>query len=392
MGWNSNRNYYGYRRYNKAAARLNSLVCGLLFIIFATVYIAVFQNDLLGAMHYSMGNGYNEFHIVPATIIIILILMLMEWGLNLLMRLRGKVRALAFLPSYLGLVTLTGFGRNVYMGNFSNKWWWIMPVFTVVYVIAVVLIRKNFGKTKRQTNTVTMVIWSIFLMLAMSVGTACLGNTDRYFHNELRMERLMAGKRYGEVLKVAGKSLRTTRTMTALRMMAMVKEGRTGEMLFEFPQYYKEKGMFFDNDSSKTLRYTNDSVYAMLGGKPEYGESTMDYLKRLSYGNDSCGYARMYYMAGLMLKKDLEGLSHVLETFKNEGDTLQRYFKEAAIVYKEINPEWSLEIDDTDSIYHKMRERYIYRQKDEYKSGNEERNKMRLEFGDTFWWYYDYQE
>ena len=108
MGYNRN---YGYRKYNRTAARLTNLVCGGLFIIFATVYLGYFQKDLLEAIHYSMSHGYKEFNIVPATIIIITILLIMRWGLNLLMRLRGRVSALAYLPSFLGLVTMTGFGR-----------------------------------------------------------------------------------------------------------------------------------------------------------------------------------------------------------------------------------------------------------------------------------------
>ena len=104
--------YYRYRKYNKAAAHLCDWVCGGLFIVFAAVYLACFQKDLIEAMHYSMANGKTEFKIIPATIIIITILLIMKWGLNLLMRLRGRVCALSYLPSFLGLVTMTGFGRR----------------------------------------------------------------------------------------------------------------------------------------------------------------------------------------------------------------------------------------------------------------------------------------
>ena len=78
--------------------------------------------------------------------------------------------------------------------------------------------------------------------------------------------------------------------------------------------------------------------------------------------------------------------------FRIKGDSLTRYFKEAAIMYKEKNPQWSFEIEDRDSTCHKLMERYRYRQMDTYKSKDEERNRMRMEFGNTFRWYYDYQE
>ena len=89
----------------------------MLFIIFSMVYLAVFQKDLLEAIHFSVAKGNSDFHIVPAAIIVTVILLILEWGLNLLMRLRGSVKALAYLPSFLGLITMTGFGRDVYMGR-----------------------------------------------------------------------------------------------------------------------------------------------------------------------------------------------------------------------------------------------------------------------------------
>ncbi|MCF2593461.1 hypothetical protein I6E11_06560 [Bacteroides caecigallinarum] len=390
MGWNNYKDYSRYNRYNNAAARLSIMVCSLMFIIFSAVYLAVMQKDLLGAMHMSMSKGTSEFHVVPATIIIIVILMILKWSLNLIMRLKGAAHGLAYVPSFMGLITMTAFERDVYMNGASYAWWWIMPTVTALYVTIVALIRKNTRRTAQKPDMMGTLMWNVGTMLILSVATVCLGNTNRYLHNELRMETLMDKGNYNEVLKVAEKSLRTTKTMTALRMMAMTKEGIAGEMIFRYPQYYKENGLFFDYDSTKTLRYTNDSVYAMLGEKPEPGETKMDYLKRLAGKNDSCSFVKDYYMAGLMLDKNLKTLAAEIEKTKN--DSLQRYLKEAAIMYKEMCPEWKFEIHDTDSICTKRRMEYVKRQKETYKSPNEERNKMRLEFGDTFWWYYDYQE
>lgn len=385
--------YYRYRKYNKAAAHLCDWVCGGLFIVFAAVYLACFQKDLIEAMHYSMANGKTEFKIIPATIIIITILLIMKWGLNLLMRLRGRVCALSYLPSFLGLVTMTGFGRDIYAGSNSYTWLWLMPIIIVVYVGIVVAARKLFGNPYySNTNTMGMVISNISLMIVMCISTLCLGNTNKYLHNELRMENLMRRNKYDEVLMVAAKSDKATRTMTALRMMAMSKEGKTGEMLFKYPQNFKSEGMFFSSDPTKTVRYTNDSIYAFLGEKPHEGENRMAYLKRLAYENDSCQNARLYYLAGLILDKDIDEFATAIDNFGIKGDSLQKYFKEAALLYKEKNPLWNFEIQDKDSICHKQMERYKYRQMDTYKSGNEERNKMEMEFGDTFRWYYDYKK
>lgn len=393
MGWNNNRYYYNrYNSNNRKTARLASVVCSLMFIIFAAVYLAVFQKDLLEAIHLSMSKGNTVFKIIPATIITLVILMILKWGLNLLMRLRGKTHALAYLPSFMGLVTLTGFGRDVYMGEFYHAWWWLMPAITAIFVTLVTATKKFRTAGTEKPDPISTVIWNVALMTLMSVATVCLGNSDRYFHNELRMESHIAKGNNAEAMRVAEKSLRTTRTMTALRMMAMTREGKAGEAVFRYPQYYKVEGMFFDSDSTKTLRFTNDSIYCMLGGKPQYGEKRMEYLKRMAAQEDSCRYARTYYLTGLMLDKDLEGFAKALTEYGTGSDSLQRYFKEAAIMYKGMNPKWDYEIADRDSACHNARLRYLERKKERYKSEDEERNIMRRDFGDTFWWYYDYQQ
>lgn len=390
MAWNNNRYYYGRRKYNKTAARLSYMVCGLLFVVFSMVYLTVFQKDLIEALHLSTAKENSEFKILPAAIIVTVILMILKWGLNLLMRLRGSVHALAYIPSFLGLVTMTAFGRDVYMGESRYIWWWLMPVLTAVFVTVTVAVRKHMKPETNERSTLGIVINNIALMLIMCVGTMCLGNTDRYFHNELRMESLISEGNNMEVLKVAGKSSKTTRTMTALRMMAMAKEGKTGEWLFRFPQYFKSEGMFFDSDSMKTLRFTNDSVYALLGDRPAAGESRMQYLKRLSIeGGDSCRMAVDYYLAGLMLDKKMDEFAEAIVKTSDTG----RYYREAILMYKEMNPQWEYVAADNDSTYLSRLKEYRDKQRNiKYKSETEERNRMKLEFGDTFWWYYDYQK
>lgn len=393
MKWSNKRSYYSYRNYNKSAARLINWTCSLLFIIFSMVYLVVFQKDLIESLHFSTAKTYNEFKIIPAAIIVTVILMILEWGLNLLLRLRGRVHALAYLPSFLGLVTMTGFGRDVYTGGFNYVWWWLMPLLTAVFVLLVVIARRFLKVTRDWPDTLSLINCNLSLMLVMCIVTLCLGNSDKSFHNELRMESLMVKHQNEEVLKVAEKSLKTTRTMSALRVMAMVKEGSLGNRLFEYPQYFKSEGLFFDSDSLKTLRYTNDSVYALIGDKPIGGERMLPFLKRVyDEKKDSCCNIRMYYGAALLLEKDLDELSLVLENQINDGDTLQRYFVEASIMYKDKNRSWKFKSTDNDSLYYEKYEKYKSMQKEEYKSKDEERNLMRLEFGDTFWWYYDYQE
>ena len=79
MAWNNNRYNYGKRKYNKTAALLSYMVCGLLFVVFSMVYLTVFQKDLIEALHLSTAKGNSEFKILPAAIIVTVILMILKW-------------------------------------------------------------------------------------------------------------------------------------------------------------------------------------------------------------------------------------------------------------------------------------------------------------------------
>ena len=58
-------------------------------------------------------------------------------------------------------------------------------------------------------------------------------------------------------------------------------------------------------------------------------------------------------------------------------------------MYRESHPDCPFLI--TDSILIKRYDEY-HKRKTDFASSVMERNGMRREFGDTYWWYFDYQE
>lgn len=84
----------------KKTARIMIAVCGLLFSLFSFVYLYVFQRDVLEALHFSLAHGKTTFAPMASALVITLILLLLRWGVNSLLGLKGRVRALAYVPSF----------------------------------------------------------------------------------------------------------------------------------------------------------------------------------------------------------------------------------------------------------------------------------------------------
>ena len=380
---------YIYTAYKKAA-RIQAVVCGFLFSVFSFVYLYVFQRDVLEALHFSLAHGKTHFVPLASAFIITFILILLRWGVNSLLKLKGNIRAISYFPSFLILGALTDAGKDVYVYNHPSSWGWLLPLVLVAYALIVYWLRQIFKKRlNNEGSPVALMNSNLLIMVAFSLMTAMIGNTNCDFHHELEAERYLRSHQYIEALKVGEKSLKVTRTMTVLRSIAMSHAGVLGEELFAYPQYYRSDGLFFANDSAQTLRYTNDSIYYLLGVRPYTGEDRMEFLRNICYKGTGKYTALDYYLSALLLEKQIDTFGKALADFYETEDTLPRYYQEAILVYRESHPDYQFAVDDSTLI-----KRYddYHKRKAGFSSPIEEQNRMRREFGDTYWWYFDYQE
>ena len=379
---------YIYIAYKKAA-RIQAVVCGFLFSVFSFVYLYVFQRDVLEALHFSLAHGKTHFVPLASAFIITFILILLRWGVNSLLKLKGNIRAISYFPSFLILGALTDAGKDVYVYH-PSSWGWLLPLVLVAYVLIAYWLRQIFKKRlNNEGSPVTLMNSNLLIMVAFSLMTTMIGNTNRDFHHELEAERYLRSRQYIEALKVGEKSLKVTRTMTVLRSIAMSHAGVLGEELFAYPQYYRSDGLFFANDSAQTLRYTNDSIYYLLGVRPYTGEDRMEFLRNICYKGTGKYTALDYYLSALLLEKQIDTFGKALADFYETEDTLPRYYQEAILVYRESHPDCQFAVNDSTLI-----KRYddYHKRKADFSSPIEEQNRMRREFGDTYWWYFDYQE
>ena len=179
-------------------------------------------------------------------------------------------------------------------------------------------------------------------------------------------------------MRVGDRSLEASRTLTALRSIAMSNAGELGNKLFTYPQYYGADGLFFAEDSLQTLRYTNDSIYSHLGARPYSGGGKLNYLHALCYEDKGKFTALHYYLSALLLKKRVDTFAEVISDFFEPGDTFPTHFKEAILMHQLNHPDYPFAT--TDSTLIQKYSAYKYRQT-ELKSKDTEMNQMRRDYG-----------
>ena len=371
----------------KKTTRIIKMMCGLLFSIYSFVFIFFFQDYLLEALHFSLAHGKTSYAPLSTAIILTVLLLLIALAISKIMRIKGRWEALSYAPSFLILSSFADISRNVYIDYSSNKVWIYMVAIAAIIGLLYMMKELLHASEKIYNSTTGIYNLNIFFILLFSIISLTISNTNSTFHNELKIEHMIRCDKYSEALKVGKRCENPSRTMTALRNLTLCKTGEMGNQLFEYPQNYGSQGLFFDNDSTKTLRYTNDSISYMLSINKSFNKTNGIRLNRLCVNDSSKTELKDYYLAQLLLDKELKLFSEALTRLKIDGN--KRYYLQAKAMCKILYPE--TKCTPADSTYIAEYQKYLD-EKSEWENPKEEYKEMKYRYGTTYWWYYDYQE
>lgn len=188
------------------AARIQTVVCGLLFSVFSFVYLYVFQRDILEAVHFSLAHGKTHFAPMASAVVITFILILLRWGVNSLLGLKGIVRSVAYFPSFLILGALTDISRDIYMDSYRGYWLWLLPLILLVFIGTAYFLRRIFRvQLNKEYSFMTLMNSNLIILLVWALMTVGIGNSDRNFHHELAVERCLRAKKYEDAESVRWK-------------------------------------------------------------------------------------------------------------------------------------------------------------------------------------------
>ena len=374
----------------RRTARILTVACGLLFSIFSIIYLSVFQKEVVEALHYSLAQGKTIYAPWISAILITIVLLVIRWGINGLVHIQGALATLSYFPSCLLLGVLTDVGHGVYHGEgISSFWLWMLPLSLLLYIALGWLLRCTSRLwIHPEMHELVTANSNLFILLMLCLMTICIGNTNIHFHHELQMEEALRKQNYEKARRVGEKSMDPSRNLTALRAYAMSREGTMGKYLFQYPQLYGAAGLLMGISDDKALRLNADSLYVYLGARPSMGESAINFFTRICE-EESGNYTTMdYYLSALLLERKLDEFVKSFNELYVVKDSIPHYYHQALFLNKKMHPSTSL--DSTDLKMEALWNKYMEKKK-ELSGQRGEANWMRREFGDTYWWYYQYK-
>ena len=374
----------------RRTARIIAVASGLLFSAFSFTYLSVFQKDVMEALHYSLAQGKTVYAPWMSAVLITVVLLVLRWAVNALVGLKGPLKALSYFPSCLLLGVLTDVGHNVYHGGgISDTWGWMLPLCLVLYgVLGWLLARAARLWLNPEMPDIWVVNSNFMTLLMLCFMTIGIGNTNVHFHHELQVEEALRKQDYGRALLVAEKTMDPSRNLTALRAYAMSRQGTMGEDLFRYPQLYGAAGLLMGTSDEKALRLNADSLSVYLGAKPALGEPALTFFRRICE-EESGNYTTLdYYLSALLLEKKLDEFVRAFDELYTVRDSIPYYYRQALFLDSKMHS--SAVTDSADVALEELWGKYLQKQQ-ELSGQRGEANYMRREFGDTYWWYYQYK-
>ena len=374
----------------RRTARIIAVASGLLFSAFSFTYLSVFQKDVMEALHYSLAQGKTVYAPWMSAVLITVVLLVLRWAVNALVGLKGPLKALSYFPSCLLLGVLTDVGHNVYHGGgISDTWGWMLPLCLVLYgVLGWLLARAARLWLNPEMPDIWVVNSNFMTLLMLCFMTIGIGNTNVHFHHELQVEEALRKQDYGRALQVAEKTMDPSRNLTALRAYAMSRQGTMGEDLFRYPQLYGAAGLLMGTSDEKALRLNADSLSVYLGAKPALGEPALTFFRRICE-EESGNYTTLdYYLSALLLEKKLDEFVRAFDELYTVRDSIPYYYRQALFLDSKMHS--SAVTDSADVALEELWGKYLQKQQ-ELSGQRGEANYMRREFGDTYWWYYQYK-
>ena len=377
---------------NKRTARFLQGACGLLFVLFSFVYQFFFQHDVILLLHRSLSEGKTTYNMFWGSLSVTFLLWLFCTLLNRLNKFRGLIYSYSFFPAFLFLGVITDVGYAVAHGDGVAAYWsWLFPLLFVLWALLGKVLQgvldyyQSLVETRALAN-VNLVVFSLFTFF-----TVLLGNHQIQFHHELAVEKALREDCIEKVHQVGVKQEDPSRTLTALKCYAFSRNHCLGDCVFDIPQLYGAYGLLIEEDDSKTLNVTADSLYTYLGSRMLEDESAMGYFHRLCIGEQGTHVVLDYYLCALLLEKKLDEFVKQFGSLYLETDAqTPRYYEEALFLYAQQHAEKETEVRKwSEGLLERWKSYEASKKQYAYTVG--EANWMRREQGRTYWWYYEYR-
>lgn len=371
--------------------------CRLLFALFSFFYLYCIQGNLLSQAQYVFSKGVTSYSIPIGAVLITFVLLIVQWVSNLIIRLQPRYNAVTYFPSFLMLAVLTDINWPLF-DNFSwGVWAWLFPLLIVAFfVFALFLKNQPTDNIDKGDNTVARYLWPNYVVLfILMLLTGSIHPASDVYHFELKTEQLILEGKYDEALEVGERSLNTSQRLTELRAYALSQKSQLGERLFEYALEDSNVVLLKVGDTLSHYRLTYQDVCRSIGKYCGNSLPTFDSYLKVMVDSDTVGMQPLgdYLLCNYLLKKDLKKFSQKIKAYypKANKNNIPKHFQEAALLLQMKVP--------ADSAWQSYISEQTVRRYAEYDSTRmtqiddvARRNILRRNFGDTYWWFYEYHK
>lgn len=366
-------------------------VCAILFLAFTFVYLHCYQADILAVTQHELSDGRTHYSNLIGAVVITAALFLLQLGVYSFTGLRRRAHALTYFPSLLVLTFITGAIEKPDGHLTIGAWGVAFPLLLAAYAGLVYVVKQMlpYEPDFNARGLFSRLMWiNVLTMVAQFLFVGLFSNHNDVFHYRMRMEQLLANKDYAGVLETGNKSLARDSSMTMMRVYALSKEGKLAEKLFEYPITGGSKSLLPDNRSVKLLMYNEAFIYNYLGIRLKQPLAPMAYLDFIFRHHVAKQPAADYLLSAYLLDKNLDAFARNIGRFYPlNGKQLPKHYREALTLYTHLrsNPlvDYHNSLMDTDfQDYQDMSRKFSDK--------TLRQNNLRLTYGNTYWYYYQY--
>ena len=371
------------------------LVCAVAFCVFCFSWLFWFQADVIAVAQHVLSRGVTHYDRTLGAVLVTAVLLLLQRGVAVIVRLWRRTHALSYLPSMLLLAFISDAGSSIESG--SSFWYWMIPVALLLWAAAVWLAQKvlPFGTIEESVGIFSRRVWTnMLLMLLMMLGVASLSNTNAVYHFRAHAEVKLAEGDAEGALMAGRESHESDESLTLLRMYALSKRGQLGDRLFSYPVSGTSADILPTADShGELLLLSADSIWRHLGGRPAPGMGVKVYLRALVSDSLATSPALDYVLCADLIDRDVDAFVAHLDSFCELTDTvadaLPRHYREALTLYTHLRTR-------PVTVYHHavMDEDWDNFQELErsYPDYSECRQAVADRYGESYWYYYFYSD
>lgn len=374
----------------KRTARIVSWACGSFFTIFSVLYLYRMQPDSLATTQYVLSMGQTVYSPFWGTTIITFMLLLFPFLLRRVLVLPVRFHALYYFPSCVLLGLLTAMVPDVAGGVGWSAGFVSLTVYIILFLLLTWTVL-HFPDRQTEKQDVFADLWPNFLLLSLSfLVTGHLGNTNDVYHYRLKMEKAVVENDDSCTLAIGYRSLEADRSMTAMRMFSLSRNGQLGDKLFDYPQYYGSEGLLPDVADSIHVHNWPKQLFRYLGGKPGKGaERATRFFELLSEMPSATPAVNDYLLCSYLLDKNLNAFVSVLPRIYAIDDRLPLHYKEALVLYDRMHTTPAVVYKDA-AIETNLND--FLRFAAQFKDKTERSNQCHRMYGNTYWWYYYFQK